>query len=143
MSRFGSALANGVRQYAVSIDNAAWYQLESQTGGLVAATGLAASTPVIRWRGQVGTGTDAANVRNPWDYTQGLLIQNTSATLTLYLTTTEDQTGNAPAAVGSRSTANAISIGPGASIKLDNTDATKIYLRAATAGTIVVAVLAT
>ena len=140
MSRFGSALANGVRQYAVSIDNAAWYQLESQTGGLVAATGLAASTPVIRWRGQVGTGTDAANVRNPWDYTQGLLIQNTSATLTLYLTTTDDQTGLAPA---SRAVANAISIGPGASIKLDNTDATKIYLRASAAGPIVVAVLAT
>ena len=140
MSRFGSALANGVRQYAVSIDNAAWYQLESQTGGLVAATGLAASTPVIRWRGQVGTGTDAANVRNPWDYTQGLLIQNTSATLTLYLTTTDDQTGLAPTA---RTVANAISIGPGGSIKLDNTDATKIYLRASAAGPIVVAVLAT
>jgi hypothetical protein len=140
MSRFGSALANGVRQYAVSIDNAAWYQLESQTGGLVAATGLAASTPVIRWRGQVGTGTDAANVRNPWDYTQGLLIQNTSATLTLYLTTTDDQTGLAPA---SRAVANAIAIGPGASLKLDNTDATKIYLRASAAGPIVVAVLAT
>jgi hypothetical protein len=140
MSRFGSALANGVRQYAVSIDNAAWYQLESQTGGLVAATGLAASTPVIRWRGQVGTGTDAANVRNPWDYTQGLLIQNTSATLTLYLTTTDDQTGLAPA---SRTVANAIAIGPGASLKLDNTDATKIYLRASAAGPIVVAVLAT
>jgi hypothetical protein len=140
MSRFGSALANGVRQYAVSIDNAAWYQLESQTGGLVAATGLAASTPVIRWRGQVGTGTDAANVRNPWDYTQGLLIQNTHGSLTLYLTTTDDQTGLAPA---SRTVANAIAIGPGGSLKLDNTDATKIYLRASGAGPIIAAVLAT
>jgi hypothetical protein len=138
MSRFGSALANGVRQYAVSIDNAAWYQLESQTGGLVAATGLAASTPVIRWRGQVGTGTDAANVRNPWDYTQGLLIQNTSGSATLYLTTTDDQTGLAPA---SRTVANAIAIGPGASIKLDNTDATKVYLRAS--GALVATVLCT
>jgi hypothetical protein len=138
MSRFGSALANGVRQYAVSIDNAAWYQLESQTGGLVAATGLAASTPVIRWRGQVGTGTDAANVRNPWDYTQGLLIQNTSGAATLYLTTTDDQTGLAPA---SRTVANAIAIGPGASIKLDNTDATKVYLRAS--GALVATVLCT
>jgi hypothetical protein len=140
MSRFGSALANGVRQYAVSIDNAAWYQLESQTGGLVAATGLAASTPVIRWRGQVGTGTDAANVRNPWDYTQGILIQNTHGSLTLYLTTTDDQTGLAPA---SRTVANAIAIGPGGSLKLDNTDATKIYLRASGAGPIIAAVLAT
>ena len=139
MSRFGSALANGVRQYAVSIDNAAWYQLESQTGGLVAATGLAASTPVIRWRGQVGTGTDAANVRNPWDYTQGLLIQNTHGSLTLFLTTTNDQTGLAP----TRSTANTIAIGPGGSLKLDNTDATKIYLRASGAGPIIAAVLAT
>ena len=141
MSRFGSALANGVRQYAVSIDNAAWYQLESQTGGLVAATGLAASTPVVRWRGQVGTGTDTDTVRNPWDYTQGILIQNTSGAATLYLTTTEDQTGSAPAAVGSRSTANAIAIAPGASIKLDNTDATKVYLRAS--GALVAAVLCT
>jgi len=137
MSRFGSALANGVRQYAVSIDNAAWYQLESQTGGLVAATGLAASTPVVRWRGQVGTGTDTGTVRNPWDYTQGILIQNTSGAATLYLTTTDDQTGLLP----TRAVANAIAIAPGASIKLDNTDATKVYLRAS--GALVAAVLCT
>jgi len=137
MSRFGSALANGVRQYAVSIDNAAWYQLESQTGGLVAATGLAASTPVVCWRGQVGTGTDTGTVRNPWDYTQGILIQNTSGAATLYLTTTDDQTGLAP----TRSVANAIAIAPGASIKLDNNDATKVYLRAS--GALVATVLCT
>jgi hypothetical protein len=139
--RSGSAIANGVRQYAVSVDNAAWYQLESSTGGVVANTGLAAAMPVRRWRGQVGTGTNtAAQERTPQDYVQGILIQNTSATLTLCLTTTDDQTGLAPT---SRTVANAIAIGPGGSLKLDNTDATKIYLRAATAGTIVVAVLAT
>lgn len=141
MSRFGSALANGVRQYAVSVDNAAWYQLESSTGGLVAATGLAASMPVMRWRGQMGTGTTAdLQNRQAWDYTQGLLIQNTSGALTLYLTTTTDQDGSAPTG---RATANAIAIAPGASIKLDNTDATKVWLKASGAGPIIAAILCT
>lgn len=140
MSRVGTGLSNGIRQYAVSVDNAAWYQLESQTGGLVANTGLAAAMPVMRWRGQAGTGTDAAVVRqNTYDYTQGYLLQNTHASLTLYLTTTDDQTGAAPTA---RATANAIAIAPGSSLRLDATDASKIYLKASGAGPIIVAVLA-
>lgn len=138
--RVGSGLSNGIRQYAVSVDNAAWYQLESQTGGLVANTGLAAAMPVMRWRGQAGTGTDAGTVRsNTYDYAQGYILQNTSATLTLYLTTTDDQTGGAPTA---RTTANSIAIAPGGSFRLDATDGSKIYLRASAAGPIIVAVLA-
>lgn len=141
MARFGSALANGVRQYAVSVDNAAWYQLESSTGGLVAASGLAAAMPVMRWRGQMGTGTTADQQnRQPFDYTQGLLLQNRSGVETVYLTTTVDQTGAAPAA-GERAIGNCIAIAPGGSLKLDNTDATKVYLRAS--GAAVVAVLCT
>lgn len=139
--RNGIAIANGVRQYAVSVDNAAWYQLESSTGGLVANTGLAASMPVRRWRGQVGTGTNTgAQERTPQDYVQGYLIQNTSTTLTLFLTTTDDQTGGVPT---SRSTANALQIGPGRTLRLDNTDATKVYLRASAAGPIIATVLCT
>ena len=141
--RTGSAIANGVRQYAVSVTNAQWFQLESATGGVVADSGLAASMPVRRWRGQVGTGTNtAAQERTPQDYVQGLLIQNTSATLTLYLTTTLDQSGAAPA-VGDRAVANCIAIAPTDTIRLDNTDASKIYLRASGAGPIIATVLAT
>lgn len=143
MARFGSALANGVRQYAVTVDNAAWYQLESSTGGLVADSGLAASMPVMRWRGQMGTGSTADKQnRQPFDYVQGLLIQNTHATLTLYLTTTLDQGGTAPGA-GDRSVANCIAINPTDTIRLDNTDASKIFLRASGAGPIIATVLAT
>jgi hypothetical protein len=137
--RVGSGLSNGVRQYAVSVDNNAWYQLESQTGGLVADTGLAAAMPVMRWRGQAGTGTDAGTVRsNTYDYAQGYLIQNTSATQTLYLTTTYDQVANGTPT--NRLVANAIAIAPGGSLKLDATDGSKIYLRAS--GALVAAVLA-
>ncbi len=137
--RVGSGLSNGVRQYAVSVDNAAWYQLESQTGGLVADTGLAAAMPVMRWRGQAGTGTDAGTVRsNTYDYAQGYLIQNTSATQTLYLTTTYDQVANGTPT--NRLVANAIAIAPGGSLKLDATDGSKIYLRAS--GALVATVLA-
>lgn len=141
MARFGSALANGVRQYAVSVDNAAWYQLESSTGGLVANTGLAASMPVMRWRGQMGTGTTADQQnRQPFDYTQGVAIQNTSTTLTLYVTTTDDQTGGAPTA---RAVANAFQIGPGKTLSMNITDASKIYLRASAAGPIIASILLT
>ncbi len=137
--RVGSGLSNGVRQYAVSVDNAAWYQLESQTGGLVADTGLAAAMPVMRWRGQAGTGTDAGTVRsNTYDYAQGYLIQNTSAAQTLYLTTTYDQVANGTPT--NRLVANAIAIAPGGSLKLDATDGSKIYLRAS--GALVATVLA-
>lgn len=138
MARFGSALSNGFRQYSVSVDNAAWYQLESSTGGVVANTGLAASMPVTRWRGQAGTGSVAGQDRSPWDYTQGIAIQNTSTTLTLYITTTDEQGGGAPT---SRAVANAFQIAPGKTLSLNTTDATKIYLRASAAGPIIVAVL--
>lgn len=146
--RTGSAIANGVRQYAVSVTNAQWFQLEARpsagvTPNLVAASGLAAGMPVIRWGGQAGTGTDpATGERGIYDYVQGILIQNTHPTLTLYLTTTLDQTGAAPAA-GERAVANCIAIAPTDSIRLDNTDASKIYLRASGAGPIIAAVLAT
>lgn len=141
--RNGSAIANGVRQYAVTVPTGSWAQLEASpsataTPGLVANTGLAATMPVVRWRGQMGTGTDSLQDRSPYDYVQGLLIQNRSGVNTVYLTTTDDQTGGAPTA---RAVGNAIAIGPGASIKLDNTDATKIWLSAS--ASTVVAVLCT
>lgn len=141
--RNGSAIANGVRQYAVTVGSGAWSQLEAQPSStaapnLVANTGLAAGMPVVRWRGQMGTSTDALQDRSAYDYVQGILIQNTSGANTVYLTTTDDQTGGAPT---SRTTANAIAISPGGSLRLDNTDATKIYLRAS--ASTVVAVLCT
>lgn len=139
--RTGSAIANGVRQYAVSVTNAQWFQLESATGGVVADSGLAASMPVRRWRGQVGTGTNTAvQERTPQDYVQGLLIQNTSTTLTLYVTTTDDQSGGAPTA---RAVANAFQIGPGKTLSMNITDASKIYLRASAAGPIIASILLT
>lgn len=139
--RSGTAISNGTRQYAVSIDNNAWYQLESATGSLVANTGLAPSAPVARWRGQVGTGTNAAaQVRTPIDYCQGIAIQNTSQSIALCYTTTDDQTGGVPT---SRTTANAFQIAPGKTFSLNVTDGTKIYLRAASAGTVVASIVAT
>lgn len=145
MARFGSALANGVRQYAVAVDNAAWYQLESSTGALVNSAGLSSAAnnygPVMRWRGQMGTGTTADQQnRQPFDYTQGVAIQNTSTTLTLYVTTTDDQTGGAPT---SRAVANAFQIGPGKTLSMNITDASKIYLRASAAGPIIASILLT
>ena len=131
--RIGSAIANGIRQYAVTVTTA-WQQLESssETAAAVANTGLAASMPVKRWKGQMGTGT------NPYDYVQGLMIQNSHATGTLYITTLDDATGGDPT---SRLVANTLAVGPGASGRLDNTDATKVWLRSSVA--LVAVVLAT
>lgn len=132
--RTGSAIANGIRQYAVTVSSSAWSQLESSSEGAaaVASTGLAATMPVKRWKGQMGTGS------NPYDYVQGLMIQNSHATGTLYITTLEDATGADPT---SRAVANTIAVGPGASGRLDNTDATKVWLRGSVA--LVAVVLAT
>lgn len=131
--RNGSAIANGIRQYAVTnIGNAAWVQLESMTGNSVAANG-SASAPVRRWPGQMSNGAAS------YDYVQGILLQNKDAAADLFVTTSEEGTGAAPT---SRTTANSITIKAGGSFKLDNTDATKVYLRSS-AGTITVAVLAT
>ena len=129
--RTGSAIANGIRQYAVTVGTA-WVQLESMEGNAVAADGLV-TAPARRWRGQTNLG------QNTYDYVQGLLIQNRHATNSLFVTTTNENTGSG---AGARSTANAIAIAAGASIRLDNTDATKVYLQASGAGTIA-AILAT
>lgn len=131
--RTGSAIANGIRQYAVTVGTA-WVQLESASGNAVANTGLA-TPPVRRWPGQVAPNTSATS----YDYVQGLLIQNRHATNTLFVTTSEEGSGLTPS---SRATANAIAIAAGASVRLDNTDATKVYLQASGAGTIA-AILAT
>lgn len=137
--RTGSAIANGVRQYAVSVTTT-WQQLESGVSGFaVGDDGLALGLPVLRWKGQVGT--SATGGQNPYDYVQGLLIQNLDASATLYVTTTKDATGDSPAAGTPRSVANAIKVVAGASIKLDNTDATKVWL--AGSGALTAAILAT
>ena len=64
--------------------------------------------------------------------------QNRDAAATLYATTTQESDGGAPA----RNVAYAIAIAPGASLKLDNTDASKVYLQSS-AGSIIAAILAT
>jgi hypothetical protein len=132
--RNGSAIANGARQYAVTITSAQWWQLEAVNGNTVAANGLA-TPPVRRWPGQMAPNTSGTS----YDYVQGFLIQNTSTTDTLYLTTSEEGSGAAPT---SRLVANATRISPGAEASLSNTDATKVYLRSG-GGNIVAAVLAT
>ena len=134
--RTGSAIANGTRQYAVSV-NTVWEQLESssESASAVAETGLAATMPVNRWKGQMGVGS------NPYDYVQGLLIQNRSTTANLFVTTLKDASGAAPSIATARATANAILVGPGASLRLDNTDATKVWLQGS--GALVAAILAT
>jgi hypothetical protein len=129
--RNGAAIANGTRQFAITVPAGAWVQVESATGNAVAANGLA-TAPARRWRGQMGAG------ENVYDYVQGLLIQNRDATATLYATTTQESDGAAP----TRSVAYAIAIAPGASLKLDNTDASKVYLQSSS-GSIIAAILAT
>jgi hypothetical protein len=136
--RNGSAIANGARQYAVTVSTT-WQQLESATGAAVAATGLAPSMPVLRWRGQAGT--SATGPQYTYDYVQGLLIQNLDATNTLYVSTTKDADGADPSTVTARSTAYAVKVAAGSSIRLDNTDASKVWL--AGSGTLIAAVFAT
>jgi hypothetical protein len=136
--RNGSAIANGARQYAVTVSTT-WQQLESATGAAVAATGLAPSMPVLRWRGQVGT--SATGPQYTYDYVQGLLIQNRDASATLYVSTFKDADGTDPSIATARSVANAIAIAAGGSLRLDNTDATKVWL--AGSGSLVAAILAT
>lgn len=137
--RFGSALANGVRQYAVSVTTT-WQQLESGVSGYaIGDNGLALGLPVLRWRGQMGT--SATLNQNPYDYAQGVLIQNRDASATLYVSTFKDADGTDPSTGTARSVANAIAIAAGGSLRLDNTDATKVWL--AGSGTLVAAILAT
>lgn len=137
--RTGSAIANGVRQYAVSVTTT-WQQLESGVSGFaVGDDGLALGLPVLRWKGQTGTSTTGN--QNPYDYVQGLLIENLDASATLYVTTTKDASGESPATGTPRSVNYAIKVVAGASIKLDNTDATKVWL--AGSGALTAAILAT
>lgn len=124
--RVGSGLANGVRQYAVTVTTT-WQQLENGVSGYaVGDNGLALGLPVLRWKGQAGTST-TANTNN-YDYPQGVLIQNNDATATLYVTTTKDADGSDPSTGTPRSVANAIKVAAGAALKLDCTDASKIWL---------------
>lgn len=137
--RTGSAIANGVRQYAVTVTTT-WQQLESGvSGSAVNANGSAAGLPVLRWKGQ--TGTSSTGNQNPYDYVQGLLIQNRDASATLYVSTFKDADGTDPSTGTARSVANAIAIAAGGSLRLDNTDATKVWL--AGSGVLVAAILAT
>ena len=126
--RTGSAIANGMRQYAAAVNNSAWQQLESSSGFAVAATGLAAQLPVARWKGQMGSGT------NPYDYVQGLLIENLDATAVLYVTTTADADGSAPT---SRLVAYATKVPALASLTLSNTDASKVYVQSSVASSLI------
>lgn len=136
--RVGSGLANGLRQYSATVTTT-WQQLENgATGYAVADTGMALGLPVLRWKGQMGT--SATLNTNNYDYPQGLLIQNRDATATLYISTTKDADGSDPSAGTPRSTAYAISIGPGSSWTLDSTDATKVWV--AGSATLVAAFLA-
>ncbi len=137
--RMGSAIANGVRQYAVTVTTT-WQQLESGVSGFaVGADGLALGLPVLRWKGQ--TGTSSTGNQNPYDYVQGLLIQNRDASATLYVSTWKDADGTDPSVATARSVANAIAIAAGGSLRLDNTDATKVWL--AGSGSLVAAILGT
>jgi hypothetical protein len=137
--RNGSAIANGVRQYAAPVTTT-WQQLESGINGFaVGDDGLALGLPVLRWKGQ--TGTSSTGNQNPYDYVQGLCIENLDASATLYVTTTKDADGSDPSVGTARSTAYAIKVAPGAMLRLDNTDATKVWLAASSALT--AAILAT
>lgn len=136
--RVGSGLSNGLRQYAVTVTTT-WQQLESGIQGYaIGDNGLALGLPVLRWKGQAGTST-TANTNN-YDYPQGLLIQNRDTTATLYVSTTKDADGTDPSTGTARSTAYAIAVAPLASIRLDATDATKVWL--AGSGTLTASVMA-
>ena len=136
--RVGSGLANGLRQYAATVTTT-WQQLENGTTGYaIADTGLALGLPVLRWKGQMGT--SATLNTNNYDYPQGLIIQNRDATATLYISTTKDADGSDPSTGTPRSTNNALAIGPGSSMRLDCTDATKVWL--AGSGSLVAVILA-
>jgi hypothetical protein len=136
--RVGSGLANGLRQYAVTVTTT-WQQLESGVSGYaVGDNGLALGLPVLRWKGQAGT--SATLNTNNYDYPQGVLIQNRDASATLYVSTTKDADGTDPSTGTARSVANAIAVAAGASIRLDATDASKVWL--AGSGTLVAAILA-
>ena len=136
--RVGSGLANGLRQYAATVTTT-WQQLENGTTGYaIADTGLALGLPVLRWKGQMGT--SATLNTNNYDYPQGLIIQNRDATATLYISTTKDADGSDPSTGTPRSTNNAHAIGPGSSMRLDCTDATKEWL--AGSGSLVAVILA-
>lgn len=125
MSRVGTGLANGVRQYAVQLSTA-WQQLEAQGGSIPASSGLAPSMPVQRWKGQVGTSS------SNYDYTQGALLQNRDAAAYVYITTWVESDGSTP--VGARNTAYSIAIPPGDSIRLDGTDLSKVWVQSSVNG---------
>lgn len=127
MSRMGTGLANGIRQYAVTLSTA-WQQLEAQGGSIVANTGLAPSLPVQRWKGQVGTSS------SNYDYTQGAFLQNRDAAATVYVTTWVEADGSSP--VGVRLTANSIAIPPGSGISVDGTDLSKVWVCSSVNGTL-------